>query len=269
MASAALAVRSSATRLATLVGLILAALTALHAWAAADLPTLSGRVVDNASLLSADAENRIESKLRTLEDQSGIQFVVATVPSLGGEEIEPYANRLFRAWKLGEQKRNNGVLLLIAPKERKARIEVGYGLEGTLTDALSKLIITNGIAPKFRSGDFAGSIESGVDDTIAVLSSDKAEWEKRPHLKPQEDDSGGGLIVFVVLAIIVVIVIVSIRRGGTWTSRPGGMIVIPTGSGTGADWTGGASSGGISSSGDSGFSGGGGSSGGGGASGDL
>ena len=93
----------------------------------------------------------LERKLADLEQKSGIQLVVATVPSLDGQEIEPYANQLFRAWKLGEAKQNNGVLLLIAPNQRRMRIEVGYGLEGTLTDAVSSLIISNAIAPRFRA----------------------------------------------------------------------------------------------------------------------
>ena len=99
-------------------------------------------------------------KLADLEDKSGIQLVVATVNSLQGEEIEPYANELFRTWKLGEKTKNNGVLLLVAPNEHRVRIEVGYGLEGTLTDALSKIIITNAIAPRFKAGDFGGGIRA-------------------------------------------------------------------------------------------------------------
>ncbi len=236
------------------------------AWAAAELPQLTGRVVDAAGLLSAAAQSGIESKLKTLEDQSGIQLVVATVKSLGGEEIEPYANRLFRAWKLGEAKKNNGVLLLVAPNEHKVRIEVGYGLEGTLTDATSKLIMVNAMTPRFKAGDFQGGIESGLDDIIAVLSTDKADWQKRPHLKAQTDAAGSGISIGTILIVVVVLFFAlsmfarSRRRG-----RSGGMIFFP-GSGSGSGWGsgGGSSSGGSSS--DSGFSGGGGSSGGGGAS---
>src|SRR5271167_4447488 len=116
---------------------------------ASNFPPLTGRVVDAAKILSPVTSADLERKLADLEQKSGIQFVVATVPSLGGEEIEPYANELFRTWKLGEAKKNNGVLLLVAPKERRVRIEVGYGLEGTLTDAVSSIIISNAIAPRF------------------------------------------------------------------------------------------------------------------------
>ena len=103
--------------------------------------------------------------------------------SLEGQEIEPYANELFRTWKLGEKTKNNGVLLLVAPNERRVRIEVGYGLEGTLTDALSKVIITNAITPRFKTGDFGGGISRGVDDIITVLTTDASEWQQRPSLR--------------------------------------------------------------------------------------
>ena len=125
---------------------------------ATNFPPLTGRVVDEAHILSPVTVAELERKLADLEQKSGIQLVVATVPSLDGVEIEPYANELFRAWKLGEAKKNNGVLLLIAPKERRIRIEVGYGLEGTLTDAVSSIIIRNAIAPRFKTGDFNAGV---------------------------------------------------------------------------------------------------------------
>jgi uncharacterized protein len=104
---------------------------------ALDFPPLTGRVVDQANIMTAQSRSELEAKLKELEDKSSIQLVVATVKSLQGSDVETYANGLFRSWKLGEAKKNNGVLLLIAPAEHKVRIEVGYGLEGTLTDASS------------------------------------------------------------------------------------------------------------------------------------
>src|SRR5215468_1283350 len=118
-----------------------------------------------------------------LTAKSGIQLVVATVSSLEGQEIEPYANALFRNWQLGEKSKNNGVLLLVAPKERRVRIEVGYGLEGTLTDAISRIIIANAIAPRFKAGNFGEGIARGVDDIITVLTTDASEWQKKPALR--------------------------------------------------------------------------------------
>ncbi len=150
---------------------------------AQNFPALTGRIVDQANVIPAQSRAAIETKLKDLEAKSGIQLVVATVSSLEGQEIEPYANALFRAWKLGQKDKNNGVLLLVAPKERHARIEVGYGLEGTLTDALSKIIITNAMIPRFKTGDYGGAIERGVDDIIAVLTTDSSDWQKRPDLR--------------------------------------------------------------------------------------
>ena len=139
-----------------------------------DFPALSGRVVDQANIMSPVTRSDVEAKSKDLEDKSGIQLVVATVKSLQGSDIETYANQLFRFWKLGEAKKNNGVLLLVAPAEHKVRIEVGYGLEGTLTDALSSVIITSAITPRFKANDFSAGIERGVDGIIAVLTTDAA-----------------------------------------------------------------------------------------------
>src|SRR5690606_41003273 len=129
--------------------LLLAAVIA----AAADLPALSGRVVDNAGILDDETEALLTGRLAAFEQKSSDQIVVATIRSLDGEAIEPYANRLFRAWGLGQAGEDNGVLLLVALDDRKMRIEVGYGLEGTLTDLHSKLIIENTMVPAFRDGD--------------------------------------------------------------------------------------------------------------------
>src|SRR5208337_1301072 len=162
-----------------LVAALVAALWIAAAFAAANFPALTGRVVDEAKILSPVTTADLERKLADLEQKSGIQLVVATVPSLGGEEIEPFANALFRAWKLGEAKKNNGALLLVAPKERRVRIEVGYGLEGTLTDAVSSVIIANAVAPRFKAGDFDGGVTRGVDDIITALTTDAAEWKPK------------------------------------------------------------------------------------------
>jgi uncharacterized protein len=249
-------------------GIALAALALMLLLAAAPAgavtyPALTGRVVDQANIISATARGALEAKSAELESKSGIQLVVATVRSLEGQEIEPYANGLFRTWQLGEKNSNNGVLLLVAPNERRVRIEVGYGLEGTLTDALSKVIITNAITPRFKAGDFSDGITRGVDDIITALTTDASEWEKRPALRidnnPPDVPLNGWIFVLVAFVII------------------GGMIISPTfrwivfsilasSGGGGSSSRGGWSSGGGGFSG-GGFSGGGGSSGGGGASG--
>src|ERR1700692_3091201 len=153
---------------------------------ALDFPPLTGRVVDQAGVMSADSRSAIEAKLKDLEDKSGIQLVVATVKSLQGGDIETYANELFRSWKLGQAQKNNGVLLLIAPNEHKVRIEVGYGLEGTLPDALSSVIISSAIVPRFKTGDFSGGTDRGVDGIISVLSGDTADWQPKPNIRRQD-----------------------------------------------------------------------------------
>ncbi|TIW45560.1 MAG: YgcG family protein, partial [Mesorhizobium sp.] len=152
---------------------------------AAELPVLTGRVVDNADIIDAATEAALTRKLADFEAKSSDQIVVATVPSLDGEEIEPYANRLFRAWKLGQAGEDNGVLLLVANNDRKMRIEVGYGLEGTLTDLHTRLIIENDMVPAFRAGDFSGGIAKAVDDMVMVLQGNPEELEGRGERNQQ------------------------------------------------------------------------------------
>ena len=172
-------------------------------------------MIDAANILSGDQRATLETKLATLESQSGIQLVVATVASLEGQEIEPYANALFRTWKLGEAKKNNGALFLIAPNEHRVRIEVGYGLEGTLTDATSKIIIANAVAPRFKAGDFNGGITRGVDDIIAVLTTDSADWQKRPEIRAESNATTlNSIAPLIFLAIFLFIFFVNVRRFG-------------------------------------------------------
>jgi uncharacterized protein len=241
---------------------LIALLCAVIGVFAANFPALTGRIVDQANVIPAATRAALEPKLVDLEQKSGIQLVVATVASLDGQEIEPYANELFRAWKLGEKTKNNGVLLLVAPSEHKVRIEVGYGLEGTLTDALSKIIITNAMAPRFKVGDFGGGVSRGVDDIITVLTTDSSEWQKRPSLRldhQQNTDPVSWLLIAIVIGVIIFSIV---SPGFRWFAL--NMLMNVVFSSGGSRGGGGFSSGGSS---DGGFSGGGGSSGGGGASG--
>lgn len=256
--------------LAALAALAAAWMLVALAAAVAAFPELTGRVVDQAGILPAPTRATIEQKLADLETKSGIQFVVATVAALDGQEIEPYANALFRQWRLGEAQKNNGVLLLIAPKERRVRIEVGYGLEGVLTDALSKVIIVNAITPRFKAGDFGGGALRGVEDVITVLTTDSSEWQKRPELRAEDNATLiETLLPLIVLAIFILVALSILRSAsaprGRIARRGGKVVVLPAPGGWGSGWGGGGSGGGWSGGG--GFSGGGGSSGGGGASG--
>jgi uncharacterized protein len=127
---------------------------------------LTGRVVDAANLLSPETEARLEKRLATVERELGPQLVVATTPSLGEKKIEDYSLDLARAWRIGDAKRNDGLFLLVAPNERKVRIEVGYGLENTFTNAVADELLRKHILPSFKTGNFAAGIEQGVDRMI-------------------------------------------------------------------------------------------------------
>jgi uncharacterized protein len=237
-----------------------------------EFPPLTGRVVDQAAVIPVATRDAIEAKLRDLEDKSGIQLVVATVKSLQGGDIETFANQLFRTWKLGEAKKNNGVLLLVAPTERKVRIEVGYGLEGTLTDALAQVIIASAMVPRFKTNDYPGGIERGVDGIISVLTTDAEEWHAKTGVRSEDQQTLFDVLFPILLFLVIVFIfrhMVGSARGpsGTLARSRGRTIFIPYGgpaSGGGTSWGGGSSWGGSSGG---GFSGGGGSSGGGGASG--
>jgi uncharacterized protein len=258
------AVKAQACFLAALV-LCLASLAL-----ALDFPPLTGRVVDQANIMTPQSHIDLEAKLKELEDKSSIQLVVATVKSLQGSDVETYTNELFRFWKLGEVKKNNGALLLIAPAEHKVRIEVGYGLEGTLTDALSSVIISSAIIPRFKTGDFSGGIERGVDGIISVLSGDTADWQPKVRVRSDNDSNTINDLVALLFPLLMIFVISYLMRSargtpsGRFVRQAGRTIFIPYGGSTwGSGWGGGIGGGGFGG----GFSGGGGWSGGGGASG--
>src|ERR1700723_2813293 len=160
-------------------GLIALALTAFllaGAPARADptFPPLTGRVVDNAHVLSAQTQADLTAKLAALEEKTGDQLVVVTLPSLQGYEIEDYGYQLGRAWGIGQKGKDNGALFIVAPNEHKVRIEVGYGLEPVLTDALSSVILQEQVLPKFRTGDVDGGVAAGTNAIIQQLSLNQA-----------------------------------------------------------------------------------------------
>ena len=233
------------------------------------------RVVDQANVLSDATEKDLDLKLKGLEDTTTDQIVVVTVDSLQGDEIEDYANRLLRAWKIGQSGqikassgqtyKDNGVVLLIAPNERKVRIEVGYGLEPVMTDAMSSIIIRRQILPQFKSGDYDAGAEAGVDAIIQQLSLDRGVAIQKAQAAAQQTEqqsSRGGLPLPVIIFIIIFILIFA--RGWLPWLILGNVL---GGGGRGGDWGGGGGFGGGGFGGDGGFSGGGGGGGGGGASG--
>ena len=263
--------RLRSTHVAILWLIVALLLCLLEPGLAFSFPPLTGRVVDQAGIMTAQSRSDLEAKLKNLEDKSGIQVVVATVKSLEGSDVETYANQLFRNWRLGEAKKNNGVLLLVAPNEHKVRIEVGYGLEGTLTDALSSVIISSAMVPRFKANDFSGGIERGVDGIITVLSGDTADWQPKPSVRAEDPPQLSNELFLALFLPIIIFVIWSLIRGargpssGRYVRRGGGMIFLPSGGSWGSSgWSGGLGGGGGFGG---GFSGGGGWSGGGGASG--
>lgn len=136
---------------------------------AAEVPYLSGRVNDGAEILGAPARQELTGLLREHEERTTNQIAVLTVSSLEGESVEAYASAVFKAWKLGQKGKDNGVLLLVAPSERRVRIEVGYGLEGTLTDLAAGRIIRNVVTPRFKQGDFDRGVLDGARAIVAAL----------------------------------------------------------------------------------------------------
>ena len=146
---------------------------------ALDFPTLTGRVVDDANILDAATRAALTNKLAALEAKTTDQLVVVTLKSLQGTSIEDFGVQLGRHWQIGQKDKNNGVLLIVVPSERKVRIEVGYGLESTLTNAIAHEIIERSIVPRFRAGDMAGGVANGVDDIVAVLTGGAEAWKLR------------------------------------------------------------------------------------------
>jgi uncharacterized protein len=244
-------------------------------------PPLTGRIVDEANLLSAEDRRALTQELEALEQKSTDQLVVYTTRSLQGYEIEDFGYRLGRAWGIGQQGKDNGVLLIVAPNERKVRIEVGRRLEPQLTDLMSKLIIENAILPAFRRGDFAGGIKAGVRDIRDVLLGDVEAVKERARSASKRSSGSPdlALILFFTFILIAFLVVwlqarqtahpgAARRRGrggaaapvfipGSWGSRDRDRSGW---GGSSGGWSGGDSGGG-------GFSGGGGSFGGGGSAG--
>lgn len=217
---------SRPARAAGLLGLLTGVLAAVWMLAATlagaqtgpTFPALSGRVIDEGGLISAAKEADLTTRLEALERDTTDQVVVVTVADLQGYEIEEYGYRLGRAWGIGQSETNNGVLLIVAPKERKVRIEVGYGLEPVLTDALSALIIQNEVLPAFREGYFERGIEQGVAAIEQQLRLDPAEAQARAAAA-ERPNSGAPLGVAAVIAVIFLLMILGMIGGAGGRGR--------------------------------------------------
>jgi uncharacterized protein len=185
--------------------------------AAQTFPKLTGRVVDQAGLLTPAQVQDISSKSDALEAATGRQFVVATVNSLEGRSIEDYGYRLGRAWGIGQEEKDDGVILLVAPNERKVRIETGYGARVFLTDAVSSVIIRESILPRFKAGDMAGGIAAGADQIIRMMQLPAAEAAKRAAEVGRAEQSrrseGPGLIPIIFWIVVILYFIIPMVRG--------------------------------------------------------
>ncbi|HEX3755062.1 MAG TPA: TPM domain-containing protein [Rhizomicrobium sp.] len=220
--------------------------------------------MDDAHILSDTTRADLNQKLAALQAKTSRQLVVVTVPSLQGYEISDYGYQLGRAWGIGQKALNNGALFIVAPHEHKVRVEVGYGLEPILTDALSEVILQTQVLPKFRSGDYNAGVEAGSDALIAQLSLDRSQAEAKAAAaehQAQQDGGGNGVLPFVFILILLFFVFGRLFGGvggGLWP-----LLLLGGMSGGRGGWGGGDGGG----WGGGGFSGGGGSFGGGGASG--
>lgn len=165
------------------------------------VPELSGQVNDTAGILSPGTVHSLEGSLHGLEQEESTQIVVLTIPSLEGESLEQYALRVFEAWKLGQKGLDNGALLLIAVGDRKLRIEVGYGLEGRLTDLIAGRIIREVITPQFRRGDYDRGVLDGVAAMVAVV---KGEFAGQGRNRDQRQADGGQFLVFLLFGLMVI-----------------------------------------------------------------
>lgn len=247
------------------VALVASALSAL------DVPPAPTQwVTDKAGILTASQVDTLNRKLSGFEQSSGAQFIVYVLPSLGGESLEDFTIRCATKWKVGQKKYDNGLILFVFVQDKKVRVEVGYGLEGTITDAFSSRVIRDDITPHFRQGDWYGGLDAAADAIIAKIRGGEAPV---PPLQPRGSSQPGGtgnaagsIIPFLIVIVVLffILPLLTRRRSGC-----GGCFwpMLFLGGGRGTTFGGGGFGGGGFGGGGGGFSGGGGGFGGGGASG--
>jgi uncharacterized protein len=222
--------RRALTTLGALLALCFAAFAAAQA-AEPAFPPLTGRVVDDAGLLSEGDRAELSAALEQFEHQTGDQIVLVTLKSLQGLPIEDYGYQLGRHWGIGQKGKDNGALLIVAPNEREVRIEAGYGLEGELTDALSRTIIETEITPRFRQGEFAAGIKAGVAAMIGTLGGTYN--PALPTVQAREREPAPSpwplIVMLPIIAIFLLNFLSDRRRGSRYRGGYGGPVIIPGG----------------------------------------
>jgi uncharacterized protein len=236
-------------------------LVACSATDALDVPLLRGRVNDYAGVMNSSQAQSLEAQLAQFEQETGHQVAVLTIPTLDGEDIEGFGIRVAEGWKIGKKGFDNGVILLVAIKDRKLRLEVGYGLEGVLPDVTAKRIISDYIVPRFRAQDYAGGIIAGIDAIFKVIKNEPLPESARKKNSEPGSEWNSLVMMAITFGVLGLMAFASAgrRRNQIWATR--GRRYPPT------YWGGGFGGGGFGGGGGGGFSGGGGSFGGGGASG--
>jgi uncharacterized protein len=194
-------------------GLALLAVPAIFTIAQAlSVPPLRGRVNDYASMIPSDKARELEQRLANFEKETGHQIAVLTIPSLEGDPLEDFSIRVAEAWKIGQKGFDNGAILLIAQKERKLRIEVGYGLEGVLPDAIASRIISEVIVPRFRENNYSGGIEAGIDAILQVTRGEPLPERVRKSTSQNESRVSSLLTALTITAILALVIGMTQRR---------------------------------------------------------
>ncbi|TPQ30652.1 TPM domain-containing protein [Cupriavidus pinatubonensis] len=214
--------------LAVAKGLFLVLLVSVSLGAAADIavPALTARVTDLTGTLTSEQRAALEQRLQAFESEKGSQIGVLMVPTTQPEVIEQYSIRVVEKWKLGRKGADDGALLIIAKDDRTMRIEVGYGLEGVLTDAMSKRIISDDIVPRFKQGDFYGGVTAGVERIIGVINGEPLPPPRRTRGERGDDSVRQFLPVILVLTLVVGGVLRSLLGRGPGAVATGGVVGI-------------------------------------------
>ena len=187
-------------------------------------PKLTGRVVDQAGILSESVEGQLSAAFKRHETQTSNQVVVATINDLGSKTIAQYGYMLGRHWGIGQEGKNNGLILLISKHDRELRIEVGYGLEGLMTDALATSIVHHTIVPFFKRGDFDGGVIAGSNQILEVLSGKKVQLPRVSSRKPEQNPLLMGLMIFIFLLFYWGLPLLRIHYGYSGSYYPGGSL---------------------------------------------